>query len=177
MNPRTRVAALLLLIMAPVIAAQDQTADQQRIEDVVEGVGFYTDTHQWASLEALFTPEIAFDYTSFMGGQPMVMTPAQLSGSWQAVMPGFDSTQHLITNILVQVRGNEAYATAHEQATHRLGAQTWVAAGVFEYSLTRTPAGWRIQSITYHLGYEEGDRNLIGQAQARLAGAGQPSQP
>ncbi|MBP0017415.1 MAG: nuclear transport factor 2 family protein [Cyanobacteria bacterium SBLK] len=79
-------------------------------------------------------------------------------------MPGFDATQHIITNTLVNIDGSEAEAIAYVRATHRLGDRFWIVGGYYTYQLEQQKRGWKIRSLKLTAQYEKGDRALLQQA-------------
>ncbi|WP_326690828.1 MULTISPECIES: nuclear transport factor 2 family protein [unclassified Streptomyces] len=91
------------------------------------------------------------DYTSLNGGEPVQLTPQEIVDAWSATLGGYDATQHLIANQLVQVDGDRAVRTASFQATHRLatphGSSLWTLGGDYRWGLERTGGRWLIDSV------------------------------
>ena len=65
----------------------------------------------------------------------------------QAVSP-FESTQHLISNHVIDIDGDSATCVCYLQAQHfrqdDTGAHAVLIGGYYANRLIRTPAGWRI---------------------------------
>ncbi len=146
-----------------------QFKNRLAITDVVNSVGTLADLRQWSQLQELFTEEVTIDYTSLFEGEVQNISSQQLMTQWQSLLPGFDATQHLITNHQITVNGDKATVLAYVRATHKLGDEMWVVGGYYVDELVRTDEGWKIKAIQYNALYEEGDRSLLEQAAARVA--------
>lgn len=185
-------AALAAAAPSPLLA-QDNPPDPGRaaldrlaIVEAIDAVGFYADQRDWDRVAAQFHPDGAvIDYTSYAqaiagAAQPELLPPAEIVARWRTVLPGYDHTQHLIGNHLVEVAGDEATARSVVHATHVLveGGTTerWIFLGDYEHHLVRTPDGWKIDRMIAHLRAELGNPELPRRARARLeqASASQP---
>ena len=131
--------------------------DRLAITDVVNSMGTFADLGQYDLLQQLFTDEVTVDYTSLFPGEVQNISSEQLMTQWQSTLPGFDATQHMISNHQITVDGDEATAVAYVRATHKLGDAMWVAGGYYVDELVRTDEGWKLQAIQYNALYEEGD--------------------
>ena len=147
--------------------------DREAITDTVVRMGWFLDRRDWAGLRDLFTERVHTDYTDLWGGEPREGTVDQLlsttaQGSWRRTMDGLEATQHLITNVLVDVTGDEARATANVLGVHRLanphGSPLWTLGGTYEFGLTRTAAGWRINAITNRISWVDGNQQVLFRA-------------
>jgi hypothetical protein len=147
--------------------------DREAITDTVVRMGWFLDRRDWAGLRDLFTERVYTDYTDLWGGEPREGTVDQLlsttaQGSWRRTMDGLEATQHLITNVLVDVTGDEAGATANVLGVHRLanphGSPLWTLGGTYEFGLTRTADGWRINAITNRISWVDGNQQVLFRA-------------
>jgi hypothetical protein len=150
-----------------------ELTDRATITDTVVRMGWLLDRRDWDGLRGLFTERVYTDYTDLWGGTPqegpvdqLLSTSAQ--GSWRRTMDGLEATQHLITNVLVDLAGDEAGATANVLGVHRLpnphGSPLWTVGGTYDFRLARTAAGWRIRSITQRLTWVEGNQQILFRA-------------
>jgi 3-phenylpropionate/cinnamic acid dioxygenase small subunit len=104
------------------------------------------DQKDWKALERVFTPDARIHYALERGAE---LSFREL-GPWLAgSMAIFKLTQHVITNPLVEVRGDAASSTAYLVATHvqvrQDGTETRTTeGGRYSDSLVRTRDGWRI---------------------------------
>ena len=144
----------------------DFLGDRLAITDVINSMGTLADLGQYDRLQQLFTDEVTVDYTSLFPGEVQNISSEQLMSQWQSVLPGFDATQHMITNHQITIDSDEAKAIAYVRATHKLGDEMWVVGGYYVDELVRTDEGWKLKAIQYNALYEKGDRSLIKQAAA-----------
>jgi len=162
-------AALLTIVGIETSAASP--AEEARIASVISAVAVYADNRDFRPLERFFAPETTMDYTSLWGGEPQRFAPSALMDAWAGLLPGFDATRHELSDIQVEIGDDVATAQARVRATHWLGDHTWVVAGSYDYVLIRTDTGWQVSRMTLHLSDESGDRTLVQEAAAKVAGA------
>lgn len=161
------VGALMGWLPVTPTAAQSaplSAADRLEIAEAVAGVGLYADLRDWARVERLLAPEVTTDYVSLFGGTVSTTEASALVAQWRSVLPGFDATQHLISNLSIQGDGDHAQVTSHVRATHWLGERSWTVGGVYTHRLIRREGGWRVDFIRLHRLYEEGDREILSLA-------------
>jgi len=167
--------ALLALAFAGVLAATAMAAAEPArhagIVEAITGIAAGADRHDWGRVRAAMSDEIATDYTSLFGGEPVTQPADDLVEGWAAFLPGFDSTHHMVANHTVTGGGADtATAEADFTATHRIGDALWVLGGRYSYRLRKSDAGWVVASIVMQALWETGDRAaLIGQALERAA--------
>ncbi|WP_420963726.1 nuclear transport factor 2 family protein [Brucella sp. IR073] len=170
---RRTKAALLAAGLLTIIGADTSFAspvDEARVASVIAAIAVYADNQDFHPLERFFAPETTIDYTSLWGGEPQRFAPSALMRAWAGLLPGFDATRHELSDIQVRIGDNAAAAQAKVRATHWLGDRTWVVAGAYDYALVRSEAGWQVSRMTLRLADESGDRKLVEEAAAKVAG-------
>ncbi|MBX9685062.1 MAG: nuclear transport factor 2 family protein [Candidatus Obscuribacterales bacterium] len=150
--------------------------DRQQIVDTINKLATFADLHQWDALSAdVFASELTVDYTSLFGGEPQTLKAVDLVSSWKKLLPGFESTQHLLGNHLVTINGAKATAMAAFRAHHFLpnksGQDSWVVGGYYNYELQKQGSSWRICKLTLNFQYTEGNQELPALAQERAKAA------
>ena len=152
--------------------------DRATISDVITRMGWCLDRRDWDGFKKLFTERVYTDYTALWGGEPQEASVDELlatdrQGSWRRTMDGLEATQHLITNILADVTGDEAAATANVVGVHRLvnphGSPLWTVGGTYEFRLTRRGDTWLIRAITQRLTWVEGNQQVLFRAARKAA--------
>jgi len=147
----------------------------EEITRVINAFGLHTDTHRWDKLEALFAPEVTVDYVSLFGGSVQRMKAADLVGGWKKVIPQFTCAQHLITNHLIDVDGDSAFAETQVAALHTMvepalaGKDAWTVGGRYEFRLRRLGGAWKIEAVKLIATRQSGNPELPKIAQARAA--------
>ncbi|WP_352906969.1 nuclear transport factor 2 family protein [Mesorhizobium sp. M0816] len=145
--------------------------DRIAIAEAIAGIGLYADLREWDRVRSYFAARVTTDYTSLFGGEVTTSGRDALIAQWQGLLPGFDATQHLITNITVEGADNGAVARSHVRAAHWIGSRFWTVGGSYLHRLVRTPEGWRVNAIAIHRLYEEGDRAVLAAAADRVKAA------
>ena len=149
----------------------------EEITRVLNAFGLHTDTHRWNKLEALFVPEVTVDYTSLFGGSVQTTKAADLVAAWKKVIPQFTCAQHLITNHLIEVEGDQAFAETQVAALHTMvepalaGKDAWTVGGRYEFKLKMLGGSWKIEAVKLIATRQSGNPELIKIAQARAAAA------
>jgi SnoaL-like domain len=132
------------------------------------------DTLDWDTVRSSFTERIDVDYTSLWGGDAGPMSVDELVSGWTELATGYDATQHITGPIVTTYEDDERVdcATtfrAYHHVIEESGPSTWMVAGRYDIRLSQDAGRWRIQAITLHLAYEEGDRRLVDVARKRSA--------
>lgn len=136
--------------------------DRLAIDEVVTGYAVAVDDGDWAAYRALFTAAGRVDYSSAGG----IEGPVGEVAHWLAeTMELFPVRQHLIVNRLIRLEdlggspGDSAEVRADFLNPMRLegprsdGTVTspnFVAAGRYDFTLARTPDGWRLAHVIVH---------------------------
>jgi ketosteroid isomerase-like protein len=185
------VVLLLALAVPGLLTAQGGSAtdpdpgspsDVLAVQHTVTLVAHHIDAREWKDLRALYADDATFNYTAFTGEEPQTGAD-EVVGGWEAFVPGFDRTQHLLGPVVVTVDGDDATAAAHVRARHEIDldgesaesesaetGSTWTVGGHYVFRLTRSDDGRHGWLITYHEladPYVDGNRDLPARAQQR----------
>ncbi|MBA2310128.1 MAG: nuclear transport factor 2 family protein [Pseudonocardiales bacterium] len=148
------------LALAPVDAR-----DWLEIVQVTTRMAWLTDHRDWEGLVEVFADHVDLDYTSLAGGEPARLAAADVVAGWLSGLEGLDATQHLVSNHLVEVRGDRAVATAQFQAVHVLtnphGDPIWTLGGRYRFGLAQGEVGWRIDAITMTATWATGNQQIM----------------
>lgn len=159
------ISGVLLMTMASTtIATAGIALEEAAIKTIVESVGSLADRRNFEALEKLYAAEVEVDYTSLAGGEVELKSPQALMTQWASVLPGFDLTRHELSNMVVEIAGNSATASADVVADHYIDQQVWQVSGNYRYKLTKGLDGWRIVSHTFNFESEKGTRDVFGPA-------------
>lgn len=139
--------------------------------DAVASMLHAIDRLDWPAVRQSFADRVTVDYRS-LNGEPAAEVKAEdLIAGWQALLPGFDATQHLIGAVVVSLDGDAARADTHVRAYHHIaGAEagtTWMVAGHYSVRLVERSGRWQILALTLTVFYQEGNLALPSVATAR----------
>src|SRR6185312_14609242 len=103
------------------MATDDETKlqyllDRAEISDVQLRYATGVDMRDWASYRSCFTDEIDTDFTSAMGGEPRRLKADQWVEYARRTISGLKATQHMITNHVITLEGDEATCVSYVQA-------------------------------------------------------------
>jgi len=134
--------------------------DRQEIADLCVRYTTALDTKDWALLESCFARSPVFVHP---GGR-LEGFPAILERT-KAALTQLTATQHLLSNIVAEVDGDTARSVCYFQAQHvRTGApggETYVIAGSYADTLTRTTDGWKIAERIQTYIWRDGNRAVV----------------
>lgn len=94
-----------------------------------------------------FTDEIMFDFSSMGLGEPKKIRAEEWVDMAFQVVSTFQSTQHIITNHVITIDGDEATCVCYLQAQHYNPDSLFTVGGYYSNRLVRTPAGWKISTL------------------------------
>ena len=124
-----------------------ELADRAEIHDVIVRYGWAIDTKDWALLDTCFTEDAEVDYSSNPGGKK---GPYRQIRSWlEKMISAFPVTQHLMSNIDVQLDGDRAktrtmVTNPQGAATREGGLHFFFVGARYDDDFVRTPDGWKI---------------------------------
>ena len=144
--------------------------DRAAIADVVHGYAHGVDRRDWALYRSIFTDEVDIDFSTW-GNLKQRYAADVWVGMVRQTLACFDATQHTLTNLAITLDGDTATCIAKMTARHVLLAEgashSQTLGGYYTNRLVRLAAGWKIAGCALMITWEEGDRALFEQAQAR----------
>jgi hypothetical protein len=147
--------------------------DQQAISRVLYSYAAGADRRDWALFRSCFCDEVEVDLSSWHGGAPERLALDDWVERVRAGLSGFDATQHLNSNHLIDLDGDAAHATSTIQASHMLGPERVVLGGWYDTHLLRIDDRWRIARSQLNITWREGREELFAEAAKKRAEAGE----
>ena len=153
--------------------------DKQEIQESILRYASGVDMRDWELYRQCFSDEVEVDFTSWSGGEPSKMPADQWVAAVRSTLSGFESTQHTLTNFVIDLRGDEATAVLHMSAQHYLpnagGDSTLLLGGYYTHELVRAATDWKIRKARLTVTWTTGNRHIFALARQRvvdgLAGA------
>ena len=146
--------------------------DRAEISDVQLRYATGLDSRDWPLFRSCFTDEIETDFTSVFGGEPRKVSADRWTEAARRSLSGLAATQHMITNHVITLNGDEATCVAYVQARHHLpndtGGSDQVMYGYYTNRFVRTGQGWKIRSCKLTVTWMEGNMHIFKLARDRL---------
>jgi len=136
----------------------DELWDRLTVQDAINELFLATDAKAWDRVRAAFAEQVLFDMTSLAGGEPATMTPDAIASTWAEGLDPVAAVHHQTGNYVVQVDGDRARAGCYGTATHYTPEQekrVTYFVGSYDFHLTRTAAGWKIDGFRFDKKYVE----------------------
>lgn len=147
--------------------------DREALRDTVLKFATAVDTVDMALYRSTFADECEYDLSAFNGQKPVTVKAVDWAAGIEPFLRGFDATQHLLSNFVFDIAGDRATVTAYVQAEHFLvnseGDGSVTLSGHYDFGLTRTPDGWRIDRFRLTATWHRGNQGLYA-----LAAQGKP---
>jgi 3-phenylpropionate/cinnamic acid dioxygenase small subunit len=150
----------------------DRLADEAAIRRLMDLYGSGVDERDWDAFAQIFDDPIETDFSGMNAAIPPATLPRDrhVAGA-RAVIGQFEATQHMITNVQVEIDGDSARARAAMRAEHWIGGirgnSRYTMFGVYENGFRRTADGWRISRVVLRLVREEGNLDVWNEAVRR----------
>jgi hypothetical protein len=151
-----------------------QLEDRAEIGEQVIRYAMGVDRRDWEMFAGCFTDPVRADFSA--SGRPAAdYARDELVDMVRDALSGFTATQHLSPNHVIEFDGHDpdrAVCHSYMYAQHLLegapGGDFFLLRGSYTNRLLRTPDGWRIESLTQHVAWPEGNTNAVAEATARL---------
>jgi 3-phenylpropionate/cinnamic acid dioxygenase small subunit len=121
--------------------------DERAISRLLCNYATGVDTRNWPLYESIFDDNIEIDYSSWQADAIGTVTRDQFVAICRGIF-GFESTQHIIVNHMIDVKGDEADVVAYMRAQHFLpnnrGENYLTMGGFYTHHLVRKADGWKI---------------------------------
>ena len=134
-------------------ASRHQTLiDRLEIVDVLYAMAYADDDRDWKRLRSLMADSVYFDMSRHLGTPAQDFPADELVKMMQATLEGFQSTQHIISNVMATIEGDVARGRASVIAYHYLPTEKGIAdyctlRGYMEVELQRAGEGWLFRKI------------------------------
>lgn len=140
----------------------DHDFDRVAVELAVTALYDAIDAKDWRQCEGLLGDQLRVDFGELSGSsEPLEVGRADLLAAWSNGLHEGKLTQHMHTNHLVRVDGDEASLACKVYAINRLprqrGSATWEVWGTYRHRLLRTEDRWRCVEISVTVSHARGN--------------------
>ncbi len=126
------------------------------------------DTRDFALLRSVFTQVITMDFEDYSGQPPSTLNADDWVAGVQALFTGLDATQHVMSNPIVDIDGDEAVLKMYMKAEHFLandqGSFDYAIGGYYTDRLSKIDGRWTIHAVTLKLFWQRGNRHIMNTA-------------
>ena len=151
-----------------------QLEDRNAISERVIKYAMAIDSADWDLFASCLTDPVHIDFSE--AGMPAQDFPRdEFVGFTRNSLGGFTARQHLSPNHVTEFNATDpdrAVCTSYMYAQHYLagaeGGDFVLMRGSYTNHMLRTPDGWRIESLTQHVSWTEGNTDLFTLAAARF---------
>lgn len=138
--------------------------DQSNISAVMNKYCTAIDLRDWGLLASCFSEDLVADFRSF-GASELVKGRDAWVAAVRGTVGGLDATQHLTSNHVYELKGDDANFTAYVQAVHVLanefGDSEYTIGGYYKCSLTRREDDWAIKNYSLNVTWQRGNRHIL----------------
>lgn len=139
--------------------------DRTAILDVVTNYGASMDRREWELYRSLFIDDVDIHFPSWTGAPQENIKADEWVRLVRSTLGGFDSTQHRIISHIVQIDGDRATVDSHMTAKHVYSpTEVEFLGGFYTHSLIRRDGEWKLSGVKLVTAWDEGSRDLFGQA-------------
>jgi 3-phenylpropionate/cinnamic acid dioxygenase small subunit len=140
----------------------EQVADKLEITDTLCRYATALDTRDGELLNEVFVEDAVFEIGAGVGHYEGVTAIADVVTLF---LGGLEASQHILTNFVIELEGDEASSSCYLHAQHympdqRTGGNTLEIGGTYHDKLVRTEAGWRIRERELKVTWTEGNHGI-----------------
>jgi ketosteroid isomerase-like protein len=151
--------------------------DRAEVHDFPTRYANAVDRKDWDAVKALFEEKIELDLDMF--GEPRLVWASDYADFCADTLSVFGATQHVSTNHLVEVDGDEAVCTAYLNATHAFteglaATDHHQVRGQYTFRLRRGDGGWKAYGLRMAVWFTIGDTSVLARTAAGVPGAIDP---
>lgn len=143
--------------------------DRADVTDVVLRFATSVDTLNFDLFRSLYADDVDMDVSSFSGLPAERVSMDDWTDQIRGFLPGFDATQHVLSNFVVDVAGEDASVVVYMKAEHFVandqGDNSHAIGGFYTFGLSRSSGDWKIVAMKLTVTWSRGNRDVY-----RLAG-------
>ena len=137
---------------------------KDQISECIYRLFIGTDQRDWRKVRDCLADVVRLDMTSLAGGDPVELTPAQITDAWENGLAKIEHVHHQAGNLLIDVKANQATAFCYGIALHHrnlpIADNVRRFVGSYEFELQRTDGRWVISSFRFVVKFVDGNLKL-----------------
>ena len=128
------------------------------------------DTRDFKLLRSIFTEDIKMDFKDYSGEPSSNLKADDWVAGCRVLFTGLDSTQHVMSNPIVDIDHERAQCRMYMKAEHflqnNLGSPEFSLGGYYIDHLEKVNGKWLINAVTLKILWNRGNRQIMSQASA-----------
>jgi len=134
--------------------------ENEKIIRAISAVFNGADERNWKKVENAMADNVLLDYSSLSGSPAATLPSAQIIETWKGFLPGFDMTQHQLSDFQVTRQGNIANVHCNGKADHFIDKDVWTVEGTYDAEVTKNNSQWAITGLKFNLSKQSGNTGL-----------------
>lgn len=126
------------------------------------------DERNWTKIQNSMAQNVMMDYSSLSGKPAALLSSIEIIESWKGFLPGFDKTNHQLSNFQVNENGNSASVHFYGIADHFLDKEIWTVDGSYDAEVSKSKNLWEVTTLKFNVSSQRGNLNLPAMAMQRL---------
>jgi ketosteroid isomerase-like protein len=126
------------------------------------------DERNWNKVKSVMHTPVLLDYSSMTGSPATNLTPEEITAAWSAFLPGFDRTNHKLSDFKVIINGDQAIIHYTGKADHYLNAEVWTVEGSYDTKFKRVNENWLVVAHTFNFQKQSGNNTLPAAATKKM---------
>lgn len=163
---------LMGLLFSTTIFSQKSTKNriENQIIEQVKKIFQGADERNWEKVAFVMDKHVMLDYSSMTGNKASLVTPEQIISEWASFLPGFDRTNHKLSDFKVQVKNDIASVSYSGTADHFYNSKVWTVEGSYTTQLKFINDSWLVTAHTFHFKQQRGDTSLPSEVSKKMKG-------
>ena len=138
--------------------------EREKAVELLNRFGMTIDQSDWDSYSNLFADSVDFDYSA-IGNVSGTFSPEEITKNARGFFDSLETTQHAITNHLVQIQGESCQCRVYVRAMHfqpnDRGEPWFEVGGYYDGTLIKQRGEWRISQWKFSVYWSRGNENLF----------------
>ncbi|MFY7733571.1 MAG: nuclear transport factor 2 family protein [Bacteroidia bacterium] len=152
--------------------AFSQTKSKNKMETIitekVNSIFTGADERDWNKVKSVMDKQVLLDYSSMTGSPATNLKPEQITTAWAAFLPGFDRTNHKLSDFKIKINGDDAVVNYSGKADHYLNSEVWTVEGSYTTKLKYVNGNWLVNSHKFNFEKQSGKTTLPTEATKKM---------
>lgn len=158
----------ILFLVSGIAQGSTKNKMESSIIEQVSKIFQGADERNWQKVCDAMYKHVMLDYSSMTGIPAKLLTPEQITSAWAAFLPGFDRTNHELSDFKVQVKNEQASVTYLGTADHFYNAKVWTVEGSYTTQLKLINNTWLVTAHAFHFKQQLGDTTLAAEVSKKM---------